>query len=143
VEIKDTSPASSVFSAVAFSGYTAETRVAILDSGCTVHVSLYRDLFTNYTPINSIPITAANKTYFQAIGRGDVEIALPHGRETTCMVLRNVLHCPGIAFTLISMSVMDRAGYSFTLKNSWLSVYTPVGALISNIPLENGLYRVP
>lgn len=144
VEVKETpSPPSDVFSAVAFSGYTAETRSTVLDSGCTAHVSPYRDLFTNYTPIDSIPITAANKTYFQAIGRGDVEIALPHGRETTHMILRNVLHCPGIAFTLISMSVMDHTGYSFNLKNSWLSVYAPTGTKISTIPLENGLYRIP
>jgi hypothetical protein len=97
----------------------------------------------NYTPINSIPITAANKTYFQAIRCRDIEIALPHGRETTCIVLWNVLHCPSITFMLISMLVMDHAGYSFTLKNSWLSVYMLVGALISNIPLENGLYQIP
>jgi hypothetical protein len=142
VEIKDTSPASSVFSAAAFSGYTAEDRVAILDSSCMVHVSPYRDLFTNYTSIDSIPITATNKTYFQAIGCRDIEIAMPHGRETMHMILQNILHCPGIAFTLISMSVMDRARYSFTLKNSWLSVYAPKGTLLSSIPLENGLYRV-
>ena len=59
------------------------------------------------------------------------------------MLLCNVLHCPGIAFTLVSMSVMDRAGYSFTLKNSWLSVIAPKGNKIADIPLENGLYRIP
>ena len=58
------------------------------------------------------------------------------------MILRNILHCPGIAFTLVSMSVMDRAGYSFVLKNSWMSVIAPKGNKIANIPLENGLYRI-
>lgn len=85
-------PPRDVYSAAAFTGYTGEAQGAIFDSGCTAHVSPYRD--------------------FQAIGRGDVEVALPNGRETTRMILRNVLHCPGIAFTLVSMSVMDRAGYS-------------------------------
>ena len=92
---------------------------------------------------DSIPITAANKTHFQAVGRGDIEVALPNGKENTRMLLHNVLHCPGIAFTLVSMSVMDRAGYSFTLKNSWLSVIAPKGNKIADIPLENGLYRIP
>ena len=143
-EVKEpTPPPRDVYSAAAFTGYAGETRGAIFDSGCTAHVSPYRELFTNYTPIDSIPITAANKTYFQAIGRGDVEVALPNGRDTTRMILRNVLHCPGIAFTLVSMSVMDRAGYSFTLKDSWLSVIAPNGTKIADIPLENGLYRIP
>ena len=56
------------------------------------------------------------------------------------MILRNVLQCPGIVFTLVSMSVMDRAGYSFVLKNSWMSVIAPKGNKITNIPLKNGLY---
>jgi hypothetical protein len=59
------------------------------------------------------------------------------------MVLHNVLHCPSIAFTLVSMSVMDRAGYLFTLKDSWLLVIAPKGNKIADIPLENGLYRLP
>ncbi|KAH8998063.1 hypothetical protein EDB92DRAFT_1783191, partial [Lactarius akahatsu] len=80
-------------------------------------ISPYRELFTNYTPIDPIPITAANKTNFQAVGRGNVEISLLNGGSTICLILQNVLHCPGIAFTLISMSVMDRAGYTFMTKS--------------------------
>ena len=128
---------------VAFTGYNGEAQGTIFDSGCTAHVSPYRELFTNYTPIDSIPITAVNKTYFQAVGRGDIEVVLPNGKETMRMLLRNVLHCPGITFTLVSMSVMDRTGYLFTLKNSWLSVIAPKGNKIADIPLENGLYRIP
>ena len=144
-EVKEppTPPPATVYSAAALTGYTGEVQGAIFDSGCTAHVSPYRELFMNYTPVDSIPITAANKTYFQAVSHGDVEVALPNGRETMWMILHNVLHCPGIAFTLMSMSVMDHAGYSFMLKNSWLSVITPKGNKIASIPLENGLYRIP
>ena len=56
------------------------------------------------------------------------------------MILCNVLQCPGIVFTLVSMSVMDRARYSFMLKNSWMSVIAPKGNKITDIPLKNGLY---
>ena len=58
------------------------------------------------------------------------------------MILHNVLHCPGITFTLVSMSVMDQARYSFVLKNSWMSVIVPKGNKIASIPLKNGLYQI-
>ena len=142
-EVKEPSPPPvTVYSAAALAGYTREVQGTIFNSGCMVHVSPYHELFTNYTPINSIPITAANKTYFQAIGQGDVEVALPNGGGTTQMILCNILHCPRIAFTLVSMSVMDRARYSFMLKNSWMSVIALKGNKIADIPLENGLYRI-
>lgn len=80
VEVKEpTPPPRDVYSAATFTGYTREALGAIFDCGCTAHVSPYQDLFTNYTHINSIPITAVNKTYFQAIGRRDIKITLPNG----------------------------------------------------------------
>ena len=107
-EVKEPSPPPvTIYSAAALAGYTGEVRGMIFDSGCMAHVLPYHELFTNYTPIDSIPITAVNKTYFQAIGWGDIEVALSNGGDTTRMILRNVLHCPRIAFTLVSMSVMD------------------------------------
>ena len=143
-EVKEPSPPPvTIYSVATLTSYTGEVQGTIFDSRCTAHVSPYRELFTNYTPIDSIPITAANKTYFQVIGRGDVEVALPNGGDTMQMILRNVLHCPGIVFTLVSMLVMDRAGYSFVLKNSWMSVIAPKGNKITDIPLKNGLYRIP
>ena len=79
-EVKEPSPPPvTVYLVVMLAGYTGEVQGAIFDSGCTVHVSPYHELFTNYTPIDSIPITAVNKTYFQVIGRGNVEVALPNG----------------------------------------------------------------
>ena len=133
-------PPVTVYSVAVLASYTREVQGVIFDSGCTTHVSPYHGLFTNYTPINSIPITAVNKLYFQAIRWDNVEVALPNRGVTTRMILRNVLHCPGIMFTLVSMSVMDRAGYSFMLKNSWMSVIAPKGNKITDIPLKNGLY---
>ena len=143
-EVPDTTPPpKDAYSAVAFSGYAAGHRAAILDSGCTAHISPYRELFTSYTPIDHVPISAANKTSFAAIGRGDIEVVLPNGTDVNRLILRNVLHCPDTAFTLISMSAMDRAGYNFTLKSGHLIVRAPKGEKIADVPVENGLYKVP
>jgi hypothetical protein len=143
-EVKeDAPPPKDGYSAVAFVGYTGDARGAILDSRCTMHISPHRDLFTNYTPIDSIPITAANKTSFEVVGCDDVKMSWPNRNDTMRIMLRNVLHCPGIAFTLVSMSTMNRAGYVFALKSRRLLVKVPRGEKIAKITLENGLYRIP
>ncbi|KAF8258568.1 hypothetical protein EI94DRAFT_1538507, partial [Lactarius quietus] len=80
-------------------------------------VSPYRDQFTSYTPIESLAITAANLTNFDAVGRGTIELNLLNGEETTRMIFRNVLHCPKVGFTLISTTLMDRIGYGIGQKN--------------------------
>jgi hypothetical protein len=128
---------------VVFSGFAAGTRSAIINSGCTAHISPYRDLFTSYTPIDPVSILAANKTSFVAVGRGDVELTLPNGRTTTRLILKNILHCPGTAFTLVSMSTMNRARFSFVLGTGHLLVRAPNGEQIADIPEDGGLYRIP
>ena len=116
-EVKeDALPLKDGYLAVAFVGYTGDTQGAILVSGCTTHISPYRDLFTNYTPIDSIPITAANQTSFQAVGRGNIQMTWPNGSHSMHITLWNVLHCLGIVFTLVLMSVMDCTRYMFALK---------------------------
>lgn len=46
----------------------------LYDSGASRHMSPYRDHFENYTSIILKSITAADKCYFQAIGKGDLRI---------------------------------------------------------------------
>ena len=44
----------------------------LYDSGALHHMLPYQDHFENYIPIIPKPITAADKQYFQAIGKGDL-----------------------------------------------------------------------
>ncbi|KAJ7669795.1 hypothetical protein B0H17DRAFT_848863, partial [Mycena rosella] len=64
-----------------------------------------------------ILIYAADGRSFEAVGRGDVETQLPNGRFSTTATLRETLHAPTMAFTLISASRLDRAGYQLTIGN--------------------------
>ena len=68
----------------------------LYDSGASRHMSPYRDHFENYIPIAPKSITAADKRYFQAIGKGDLRIKIPNGPSTTTILLKDVLHCPDI-----------------------------------------------
>ena len=54
----------------------------LYDSGASRHMSPYRDHFEGYTPIVLKSITAADKHYFQAIGKGNLCIKIPNGSRT-------------------------------------------------------------
>jgi hypothetical protein len=56
-------------------------------------------------------ITAADKQYFQAIGKGDLHNKILNGSSTTTILLKNVLHCPDMGLTLVLIGKITNAGY--------------------------------
>jgi len=62
---------------------------------------------------------------FRAIGKGDIQITLPI-----------------MAFTLISVSCVDRAGFSLFIKGGTCEIRTSSSKVIGRIPQIRGLYRV-
>ena len=58
------------------------------------------------------------------------------------VTLKNVLYCPDLAFTLVSLTCCDTAGYSVLLKNGKCLIRDMRGTLLGQIPLLNGLYKV-
>ena len=69
--------------------------------------------FTNYKSIDC-SITMADGQQLKAVGMGDLEIDMPNGLKTTTMMFKNAIHAPQMAFTLISISRLDKAGYQVT-----------------------------
>ena len=53
-------------------GSVERVQTELYNSGASCHMSLYQDHFENYTFITPKSITAADKHYFQAIGKGDL-----------------------------------------------------------------------
>ena len=76
-------------------GGSAEgVQTELYDSGASWHMSPYQEHFENYVSIVPKSITAADKRYFQAIGKGDLHVKLPNSHMTTTILLKDVLHCP-------------------------------------------------
>ena len=74
----------------------------------------------NYVPIAPESITAADKQYFQAIGKGDLRIRVPNiDSNSTSILLKDVLHCPDMGLTLISIAKIATAGYRVLFKGPW------------------------
>ena len=51
---------------------------------------------------------AADGRTLQAAGIGDVQFELPNGTGKTQALLKQAVHAPDMAFTLISISCLDR-----------------------------------
>ena len=119
-------------------------RVEIYDSGATCHMSPYIDAFTNFEFIKPKPISAADNRTFEAIGMGSLNIKIPNGDASTSVTLRNVLYAPNIAYTLISLSRADKAGYSTLIEDGQLLLIdrTNDNQVVGRIPNQNGLWSV-
>ncbi|KAF8815646.1 hypothetical protein BYT27DRAFT_7079465 [Phlegmacium glaucopus] len=54
----------------------------LYNSGCTNHISPYRDQFNNFEEITPRHFCAANKQTFSMIGKGELVINIPNGNNT-------------------------------------------------------------
>lgn len=114
-------------------------RLGILDSGCTRHISCYKEDFTSFRPIHPKPLTAANGDVFYATGEGELAIVL-QGRPVT---LRNVLYAQKVPYTLISVGSLDQAGFSVSLGSGCAIIRDTHNSPVGEIPLSSrGLYRI-
>lgn len=115
----------------------------LYDSGASRHMSPYRDRMENYVSIIPKSITAADKRYFQAIGKGDLRIKIPNGNNSnTSILLKDVLHCPDMGLTLVSIGKIAAAGYHTLFRGPWCRIYDTKNKLVGQLAARNGLYRV-
>ena len=118
-------------------------QVEIYDSGATCHISPYIDAFTDFEFIEPKSISAADKRTFKAVGKGNLHIRIPNGDGFTPVILRDALYAPTIAFTLISLSRADKAGYTTIIENGELHLIERANSnVIGKIPSQNGLWSV-
>jgi len=119
-------------------------RVEIYDSGATCHMSPYIDAFTDFEFIEPKKISAADNRTFDAIGKGNLHIRIPSGEGFTPVTLRDALYAPSIAFTLISLSRADKAGYTTLIQDGELHLIdrTHDNLVVGKVPARNGLWSV-
>ena len=116
----------------------------ILDSGATHHFSPQCSKYINFTPITDSPIKAADGRILNATGKGDMRLSFPMGpkQKATSVLLKNVYYSSSMAFTLISVSHIDNAGFALHIENGICAISTPKpnARIIGHIPLIRGLY---
>ena len=73
---------------------------------------------------------------------GDLHIELLNGSVKTKTVFKNTIHAPEMAFTLISISRLDKAGFSVMFRKGMCTIINPKGKMIATIPHSEGLYKI-
>ena len=115
---------------------------ACIDSGASQHCSPDHDVFINYCPINNTTITTADGCKLKALGKGNVQIELLNGAKHTKTILKEAIHAPDMAFTLISVGWLDDTKCSVTFSGGMCTIHNPSGCTMATILCANGLYCV-
>ena len=92
-----------------------------MDSGMSQNYCPDHTKFTNYKEVHR-EITMADGRSLTAIGMGDLHIELPNGSRKTKVTFKNAMHAPSMAFTLISISRLDKAGYSVLFSKGMCTI---------------------
>jgi hypothetical protein len=118
-------------------------RVEVYDSGCTRHITPYRDVVENFIETSPKSFRAANKQNFKAVGMGKMTIDVPNGIHISQLRLTEVLYSPEVGYTLVSVGCLDKNGFSVTFANGKCMIQGPDGTRIGAVPkTSHGLYRV-
>ena len=100
-----------------------------------------RTKFSNHEPVQH-KITMADRCLLSAIGIGDLYIELPNGSGKTKAIFKNAVHAPEMAFTLISISRLNKASYSITFDKGMCTIKNSKSQTIATIPHSDGLYKI-
>ena len=63
----------------------------LYDSGCTNHISPYRNQFENFQGTTPHHFCAANKQTFSTTGKGELVVDIPNGQGSTQLCLHDIL----------------------------------------------------
>ncbi|KAG8474939.1 hypothetical protein CXB51_031653 [Gossypium anomalum] len=91
----------------------------ILDSGCTFHMSPYRDWFTTYETLSEGVILMGNNASCKIAGVGTIKVNMFDGVIRT---LSDMRHVPELKRNLISLSTLDSKGYRYTVESGVLKI---------------------
>ena len=124
-------------------GQYAFVQAELYDSGCTRHISPYREDFESFTEIPPLSLSAANNHRFNALGKGEMVIDIPNGIEISQLRLTEVLYSPEVGYTLVSIGRLDEKGFTARFGEGKCVIRGPDSERIGMIPKnKRGLYKV-
>ena len=89
----------------------------ILNCGAGSHFTPEHSKLLNYREITPEPICSADGHTLSATEKGDLKLELPNGNQKlTPVTLKNVYYSPHLAFTPMSVGIMDQNRYNVCIK---------------------------
>jgi GAG-pre-integrase domain len=77
-----------------------------------------------------------------AIGMENLYVELPNGSQKTKVIFKDSIHAPDMAFTLLSISHLDQAGFSVTFNKGMCTIRDPKGCTIATVSHSDGLHQI-
>ncbi|GFZ19218.1 hypothetical protein Acr_27g0009570 [Actinidia rufa] len=108
------------------SSFTNHSDEWILDSGCSYHMSPYRDLFSSLEEFDGGIVLMGNDNACKTRGIGTIRLKMFDG---TIRVLTDVRYVPDLKKNLLSLGTLDSKGYKVTMEGGILKVVR--GALVA------------
>jgi gag-polypeptide of LTR copia-type/GAG-pre-integrase domain len=112
-----------------------------IDSGATHNYCPNHSKFSNYQSIEC-KITMADGWSLSTIGIGNLHVKLPNGSQKTKIMFKGAIHAPEMAFMLLSISRLDKAGYMVTFNRGMCTIKNPHSWTVATIPHSDGLYKI-
>jgi len=138
-------PCTTTFAAAALTeeGHGSPTvDIDLFDSGASQHMSGHCHHFVDFTKIKPRPIMAADSCSFSAIGKGSLYLELPNGRNTSKVLLREVLYAPCMGVTLVSISQVTDAKSSVLFHGDICRIFNLSRTILGEISKCNDLCRI-
>ena len=107
-----------------------------------MHMSPNRERFSEFRTIAQKGVKAADKTIFVVTRIGCMKIDIPNGRDSTTVMLKDILYCPDLGYTLVSLVKCNATGFTVTIKDNSCCIKDAKGLQIGWIPQYKGLYWV-
>src|SRR4051812_40018806 len=85
-----------------------------IDCGATVHICNIPSVFKDFKMENGQQVSMGNGSLADVRGKGTVEINFTSGKKLT---LKNTLFVPDIKKNLISVDLLDMAGFQITVAS--------------------------
>jgi hypothetical protein len=85
----------------------------MIDSGCSRHMTYYKDVFVDYNRLaEPVIINTASGAQLQGIAEGSIVLHVLRNRQLELVTLTGVLHVPGLSGSLISVLQLQDKGIS-------------------------------
>ena len=104
---------------VNFVSYSLCENEWVVDSGCTFHVSPFRNMFSNYKEVKHGYVSLANEKKCDVLGIGDICLKFASGYVFT---LKNVRHVPDLCHNLLSCAALEDEGLEGKWRNGVMKI---------------------
>ena len=74
-------------------------------------------------------------------GYGDLPVQVPNGNAHLSITLKDMLHAPDLGLTLVSIGLIDDAGFMTTFSKGVCRIHNKSNVMVGIIPKTDRLYK--